>query len=367
MRTILIAEDDATSAFHLETFLTSEGYKVLMAENGQQAVDLYQEKKPDLVIMDILMPILNGYKATQQIRASIGKDEIDPPILFLTSVESDEELAHCLACGGDDFVLKPFNPIILKARLRSLLNRLVLAEEKQHALNQIAAVLHKLRESAHFEPKQLHFVQQPISRVSGDVVLSATKPNGNRLIGIGDFTGHDLPAAICGPLVIPKFYEMTAQGVATETIFNSINKNLYDKLPQGFFMAASFMEFNPVSYEVSLWNFAAPGIFSHQDGEWVCHQLHQLPLGALENLHLPMTSATFQSKPGDRLYAYSDGLNDTLEVLMESGEYDLLTQFFQDMDASDSPTEQIKNPTEGAQKVLDMAKDDITVVSLMIP
>ncbi|ABK42960.1 response regulator receiver protein [Magnetococcus marinus MC-1] len=367
VRKILIVEDDETSAWLLESFLRSEGYEVILARDGFAAVERYQSADPDLIIMDILLPGQDGYAATEQIRAITRNEDSPPPIIFLTAIESDAELARCLDCGGDDFVVKPFNPIILKARIHSLLERLALAEEKQLALFQIASVLDKLRQSSHFQTSDLVFLERPLGRISGDVVLSTSKANGNRLVVIGDFTGHGLPAAICGSLVIPLFYEMAAADADTESIIGSINTTLYEKLPSGFFMAASVIEFNPHAKQVTFWNFAAPGCFIRRGEAWQAYPLYQLPLGAVEQLPKPLESATLAVQSNDRVYAYSDGLCDTLGVMLEKDDPTPLIQFLDQLFCCEA--------TEGAitalpQPLLDQltgAYDDITAVVLTIP
>ena len=112
--TILIAEDSAADRMLLASILRRQGHAVLTAANGAEAVDVFRELRPQLVLMDAMMPVMDGFEAARQIKELAGETLV--PIIFLTSLSESEALARCLEVGGDDFLAKPYNQVILAAK-----------------------------------------------------------------------------------------------------------------------------------------------------------------------------------------------------------------------------------------------------------
>ena len=125
MPTILIADDDHKITEMLRRTLSYEGYSVLTAADGQEALALAQAQRPDLVILDWMMPKLDGVEVARRLRAADGM-----PILMLTARDAVEDRVEGLDGGADDYLVKPFAPIELLARVRSLLRRASTGGEK---------------------------------------------------------------------------------------------------------------------------------------------------------------------------------------------------------------------------------------------
>ncbi len=117
--TILLAEDDPLTLDALATCIESEGFTVLRAANGQQAIDLWRNQKPDLLCLDIMMPRMDGYEVCRRVRASDKKI----PILFLSAKNQEIDVVVGLDLGADDFIRKPFTRSEVMARIRSALRR----------------------------------------------------------------------------------------------------------------------------------------------------------------------------------------------------------------------------------------------------
>ena len=113
--TILIAEDSAADRLLLATIVQRLGHTVLLASNGAEAVEVFRQQRPHLVLMDGLMPVMDGFEATRQIKALAG--EVLVPIIFLTSLNHADALTRTLEAGGDDVLLKPYNPMLLAAKI----------------------------------------------------------------------------------------------------------------------------------------------------------------------------------------------------------------------------------------------------------
>lgn len=116
--TILVCDDDKEIVEAIEIYLMQEGYDVEKAYDGIQAVEIMKNKKIDLMIIDVMMPKLDGIRATLQIRK-----ESRVPIIILSAKTEDADKILGLNVGADDYVTKPFNPLELVARVKSQLRR----------------------------------------------------------------------------------------------------------------------------------------------------------------------------------------------------------------------------------------------------
>jgi DNA-binding response OmpR family regulator len=116
--TILVCDDDKEIVEAIEIYLLQEGYQVQKAYDGEQAVAILKEEQIDLMIIDVMMPKLDGIRATLQIRK-----ESSIPIIILSAKTEDADKILGLNVGADDYVTKPFNPLELVARVRSQLRR----------------------------------------------------------------------------------------------------------------------------------------------------------------------------------------------------------------------------------------------------
>lgn len=119
MTKILIAEDDDHTRDALREVLTMEGYQVIPASDGLQAVDFFRAENPDFVCLDVMMPGLNGYEVCKQIR----KQDEKVPILFLTAKAEEIDAVLGLELGADDYMTKPFGVKEIIARIRAILRR----------------------------------------------------------------------------------------------------------------------------------------------------------------------------------------------------------------------------------------------------
>ena len=118
MNTILICDDDKDIVSALDIYLTSEGYKTLRAYNGKEALLAVEQNEVHLILMDIMMPELDGIRATAKLR-----EGSNIPIILLTAKSEDSDKILGLNIGADDYITKPFNPLELTARVKSLLRR----------------------------------------------------------------------------------------------------------------------------------------------------------------------------------------------------------------------------------------------------
>ena len=118
MYNVLVCDDDREIVEAIEIYLSQEGYKVLKAYDGEEALKVLDREKVDLLIIDVMMPKLDGIRATLKIR-----EKKNMPIIILSAKSEDADKILGLNVGADDYMTKPFNPLELTARVKSLLRR----------------------------------------------------------------------------------------------------------------------------------------------------------------------------------------------------------------------------------------------------
>ena len=136
MYNILVCDDDKDIVSALEIYLTSEGYNTIKAYNGKEALDAMKDNNIHLVLLDYMMPVMDGMKTITELRKSSNV-----PVIFLTAKGEDTDKILGLTIGADDYVTKPFNPIELmarvKANVRKMQNVISLIKIKFHIQIQI--------------------------------------------------------------------------------------------------------------------------------------------------------------------------------------------------------------------------------------
>lgn len=126
MQKIYLADDDLDIQKLLEIFLKNEGYEVRTFDTGDELYDAFMEEKPDLVILDVMMPGNSGLTICQKLR-----EISDVPIILLTAKDSDADYVAGISLGSDDYLIKPFNPTILGMRCKALLRRVNMSKDKK--------------------------------------------------------------------------------------------------------------------------------------------------------------------------------------------------------------------------------------------
>jgi PAS domain S-box-containing protein len=135
---VLAVDDNRTNLHILQVFLKKLGHDVILAENGEEAVRRFNAERPDLVLLDIMMPIMDGFEAARRMKAS--NSDRWTPIIFLSALNRDENLVEGLDAGADDYLTKPINFVVLEAKLRSMQRSLRLQQQSFDALRRLQAI-----------------------------------------------------------------------------------------------------------------------------------------------------------------------------------------------------------------------------------
>lgn len=114
---ILLVDDTKTERMIMASYLKKMGHEVIISENGEQAIELFKQNTPDLILLDVIMPVMDGHNTAKKIR-SIGDEWI--PIIFLSAKAKAEDVAAGIEAGGDDYLTKPVNQTILTAKMNAM-------------------------------------------------------------------------------------------------------------------------------------------------------------------------------------------------------------------------------------------------------
>lgn len=319
---ILVVDDTEANRKLLAWILEDEGHEVVEAVNGQEALDLFKQDIPDMVLMDVMMPVMDGFEATAAIKEYLGDNHV--PIIFLTALSDDASLAKCLAIGGDDFLSKPINEQVLQAKIKAharikdlnvQINRQKEELQKLHDYTlreqEIARAVFDRAMAASLQDcnNTRHYVS-PAATFNGDLLLSAPSPSGGLYVLLADFTGHGLPAAIGALPVSQIFYDTTSLGASVSDIARQINRALEKFLPDYMFAATAILELNSDGTRVSLWSGGLPDILITGPGGQIKQKLvsRHMPLGVLEDNEFERDIDIYQLDEGDKVYLYTDGI-----------------------------------------------------------
>ncbi len=150
---VLLVEDSKVAIKAIIGYLDDLGVQLLVAENGSAAIDLFRRERPDIILLDIILPDITGYEVAKQIRKLQGKDDWTA-IIFLSVMSKEDDLARGIEAGGDDYLIKPVGRVVLQAKVAAMY-RLV---RMQRALVQLTEQLNQANEQLNLANMELHRV-----------------------------------------------------------------------------------------------------------------------------------------------------------------------------------------------------------------
>jgi CheY-like chemotaxis protein len=376
--TVLIAEDSAADLLLLSTIVRRQGHRVLTATNGQQALEVFARERPQLVLMDALMPVMDGFEAARQIKQLAGETLV--PIIFLTSLSGSQALARCLDAGGDDFLAKPYNPIILAAKINAMdrLRRLqatVLQQRDQiarhheyllHEQRVAKAVFDKVAHSGCLNAaRNIRYLQSPYALFNGDLLLAAYTPSGDMHVLLGDFTGHGLPAAVGAMPLAEVFYGMTAKGYGLAQTLREMNAKLKRILPVDMFCCATLLCLSAQRRVVEVWNGGMPDGYVHEvaTGRRTPLVSRHLPLGVLAPEVFDDCTQVWPMALGDRVFLLSDGVIDTADANEQLFGVERLLQVFA---ANREPERLFEDIEQALAGFRGQVRDDVSLVEISL-
>jgi len=369
---VLVVDDSTVNRLIVSRLVGALGHSVMTAEDGQQALACCEASRPDLILMDVIMPRMDGLEATRRIRERFQHQWI--PIIFLTGKIEQEDMLAGLEAGGDDYLTKPIDIKLLTAKIR-VMSRIA---DMQHRISRDAQRLEAYYHANEMEQQLAEHVLHnlygdrsqtgieqwilPAVQFSGDIITAARSPTDTLHIMLADSTGHGLSAAISCLPAATVFYAMTQKGFGINAIAREINKKLKQHLPVGRFVAATLAAINPQEKTVTVWNGGIPfAAFINEQGV-IEKQFHSSnpPLGILPNAHFDAAVSVYRWTDPGRLMICSDGLTEARSQqgqVLALGPLAALLALPHDSSAIDQVREQVMQHLAGTENA-----DDISLV-----
>ncbi|MGD8812124.1 MAG: fused response regulator/phosphatase [Thioalkalispiraceae bacterium] len=328
---ILAVDDNETNLKVVTSYLKGLGHKVISATSGEDSIKYFSDERPDMVLMDIMMPGMDGYEATRKIKELSGSDWT--PVIFMSALAQDDDKIKGLDAGGDDYLTKPVELSVLGAKI----NAMQRIADMQQTLKQTRDELQAYKEAAeeehrtaqnlmsrivgtgHIEDKRVKTWTVAADHFSGDLIASSLNDAGRIYMIVADSTGHGLTAALPLVPVSQTFFAMTKKGYSTSVIVTAMNSQLKRMMPTTRFVATSLVAIDTHNCSIEVWNGGNPVIyFCDEQGEVLRKFEPACPaLGIIdEDAFNSKTDMLVPEQPGS-LVICSDGL---LDAENESGE-----------------------------------------------
>ncbi len=324
---ILVVDDTPSNIQSLAATLKPAGYQVLVATNGQQALDVMAKVRPDLILLDIMMPIMDGFEACANIKANA--DWHDIPIIFLTAKTETADLVKGFELGAVDYVSKPFNAHELMARVHTHLT----VDRLRTSVSEKNAALEKAQQQMSAELDLARAMQVailpsrfpvapgcegaarmlPATTMGGDFYDFIELPGGRIGLVMADVSGKGVPAAFFMAVARTNLNALAATSSGPADCLQRTNDVLLTQNPMDLFVTVFYAVFDP-----------ATGVLTYSNGG------HNPPLLRRANGHVEMlTSAaglvlgmfpasydedSVQFAPGDTLVLYTDGVTEAFNV-----------------------------------------------------
>lgn len=180
METILVVDDDKLNLQMAQTILKDQ-YRVSAVNSGEMAFKALERIKPDLILLDINMPDMDGFEVIERLKSSIDYQEI--PVVFLTAEKSDDVEAHCFKAGAEDYVSKPFVPEVLISRVRRIIS---LKKYQANLENMVEQQADKLLEQA----RNINRMQREVIKSMANLIESRDNNTGNHVKRTSEYVGR---------------------------------------------------------------------------------------------------------------------------------------------------------------------------------
>lgn len=328
LATVLVVDDAEVNRDLLSRRLQREGYAVVLASDGAEALDIARKQDFDLILLDIMMPVLDGYQVLETLKSDEALRHI--PVIMITALNEIESTVRCIEMGAEDYLPKPFNGTLLKARINASLQKkhmhdlqqryrsrieqhnalLERAMQRQAEENRLVAhLMAQMMHSPGLQDSDVRYWISPSDLVSGDLVAAARNSQGKLFVMLADSTGHGLPAALNLLPVSRIFYRMVEKGFPVSTIVEEMNLVIKQQSPPDRFVAAIVASIDAGNRTIELWNGGIPpAVFCNDTGVVErTFPANSFPLGIVGE-GFPASTQIYQWQHDGHLILFSDGL-----------------------------------------------------------
>jgi len=334
---ILVVDDNPANVEILQMRLLANNYEIITATDGQMGLDMAKEMHPDLILLDIMMPKLDGLEVCRRLK----KDPSLPfmPIVLVTAKSDSKDIVAGLEAGGDEYLTKPVDHAALVARVKSMLR---IKQLHDTVLEQSSQLQKQLKTATKiqslFFPEipeveaggHIWAISIPATYVSGDLFDVISLPDKSLLAYVADVSDKGVPAALIMAALSTKIRSESRTQTEIDTILESINNSLYNLISEeGFFATIVLVRYWPVSGKMQL------ALGGHLQPLWIVDgnignmpQLRGISLGVTPDAHFEKREITLS--PGESIFLFTDGLTEAENVDRELFGMERLVQFIKE-------------------------------------
>jgi sigma-B regulation protein RsbU (phosphoserine phosphatase) len=368
---ILIVDDAEANVDVLVNALRDE-YKLSVAIDGEGALRSVEKSPPDLVLLDIVMPGIDGYEVCRRLRATEATREL--PIMFLSSLEDVKDKTRGFEIGANDYVTKPFEILEVKARVRSLLKAKAYADAVKEAAERDWRIAREIQmgilpadvaSRVRGTGLDVHALLEPAQHVGGDLYEVLRLAEDRVLVAVGDVSGKGIPAALFMGVTMTLLRSMARQCTAPDEILRRVNDELLEQNPRRMFVTLQCLIVDTAKRQVacaSAGHHSAVLLAPEKPPRLVIEPSGRV-VGMLPDN--PVTTETIELHPGETLVLFTDGVSEAFDREKELfGEERLLAHLAKEPGRNAKETtlgvlEAVRRYAAGAKQ-----SDDITVVSV---
>ncbi len=329
-RRILVVDDVKILRHLIASILKKAGFRqIVMAENGQEAMYQVAVNPPDIIILDLMMPIMDGMEVCKLVRKI--EDTASIPIIVQTAMNDNEERLKAFTAGASDLITKPVNAHELVIRTKLHLKNLVLSEKQEHYRCRVAEELSTAKDvqqnllpSTKFlagirEQTKLNISSfcQPSSELGGDFWGTHLLDNGHVGFYMADFSGHGVVSALNTIRLHTLLFNVNEAWLSPDVLLSNINTSLCEMLPTGQYATMLLGVFSPESNQLQYVAAAAPppiyGCWSDSD-KYEYIDTTGVPLGISKSASYEINTIAFNQD--NFLFCFSDAL---IETKMHNG------------------------------------------------
>jgi phosphoserine phosphatase RsbU/P len=320
---ILVVDDDAMSRRVLAQLLSAAGYNCRVSNDGSEALETIHARPPSLLLLDFDMPGLNGAEVLRRLRSDDDPTVAQIPAIMLTAHGSEQSEVSCLQAGADDFVTKPVNSSVLRARietqirLRSMRRQLErqndeLEKWRRELERDLAAA--RLTQQSLIPQKplvlpgwQVATCYRPVIQVGGDIYGWLRMKDGRVLFWIADGTGHGAAAALLTTLAKLLFHHGSMDHDSPASLMEAVDNDFRSIFGARSFMTAMCVALDPATGQAQVVGAGHPPLLVvRHDGTTESIASVTPPLGMVKRAAFNETPISLE--PGDAFLLYTDGL-----------------------------------------------------------
>jgi phosphoserine phosphatase RsbU/P len=368
---ILIVDDAEANVDVLVNALRDE-YKLSVAIDGEGALRSVEKSPPDLVLLDIMMPGIDGYEVCRRLRAAEATREL--PIMFLSSLEDVKDKTRGFEIGANDYVTKPFEVLEVKARVRSLLKAKAYADAVKDAAERDLRIAREIQmgilpadvaSRVRGTGLDVYALLEPAQQVGGDLYEVLRLADDRVLVAVGDVSGKGIPAALFMGVTMTLLRTMARQCAAPDEILRRVNDELLEQNPRGMFVTLQCLIVDTAKGQVACASAGHHGavLLAPEKPPRLVIQPSGRVVGMLPDN--PVTTESIELQPGETLVLFTDGVSEAFDREKELfGEERLLAHLAKEPGRNAKETtlgvlEAVRRHAAGAKQ-----SDDITVVSV---